>query len=109
LHACRLCLPLPPPQRRLAGDLLYVRVETLEGGVLHVTATAAGFHVNRTRDDDGAGGGFDPSPASPSYASRTLWTLMHRASPAFRRAYQQVRRGGRDGAARPRRRGRRGR
>ena len=73
-------------QRRMAGDLSYYRVETLEGSVLHVTGTPIGFFVNRTTD----AGAFDPTPATSSYSSRTMWTLLHRASPAFRKAYQQV-------------------
>ncbi len=75
-------------QRRAAGDLLYVRIATLDGGVvLHVTATSTGWFVNRTTDAV-----FDPAPAvSAPAASATLWALLHRASPAFRRNYQAVR------------------
>ena len=71
----------------MQGDLLYVRVETLEGHVLHVTATPCAFFVNRCSDE----APFDPAPAQPGHSSRTLWALMHRVSPAFRKAYQQVR------------------
>jgi len=81
----------------LAGDLLYLRIETLEARVLHVTATPTGFYVNRCSDPPitGTSGAatvacFDPSPAQPSYCSRTLWTLLSRSSPSFKRAYQQL-------------------
>lgn len=74
------------PQRRACGDLLYVRLETLDGeAALHVTATPAGWFVNRSSDS-----AFDPAPAAAPHASRTLWTLLLRASPAFRRNYQAV-------------------
>lgn len=73
----------PPAPRLMQGDLLYLRIETLEGRALHVTATAAGFFVNRSTDD----GAFDPAPAQPPLHSRTLWALLHRASQQFRAAY----------------------
>lgn len=78
----------PPAPRRMQGDLCYLEVRTLEAGgrTLHITATPTGFYVNKTSEETG----FDPSPASPSYFSRTLWTLMQRASPIFRRSYQAL-------------------
>ena len=84
LHSVTLSGYNPPPAPRLMqGDLLYLRVETLEGRVLHVTATPAGFFVNRSDD----GGAFEPAPAQPPLHSRTLWALLHRASHQFRTAY----------------------
>ncbi len=72
----------PPAARRLQGDLLYLCVDTLEGRSLHVTATALGFFVNQSSDKV-----FNPAPAVPAYSSSTLWALLLRASPLFRRAY----------------------
>jgi hypothetical protein len=73
----------PPAPRLMQGDLVYLRIETLEGRVLHVTGTGAGFFVNRSTDD----GTFDASAAHPPLHSRTLWTLLHRASNLFRVSY----------------------
>lgn len=36
----------PPASRKLRGDLLYVRVVTLENVTLHLTACSRGFYVN---------------------------------------------------------------
>ena len=36
----------PPAARKMRGDLLYIRVVTLESRVLHITACARGFFVN---------------------------------------------------------------
>ncbi|TIC03815.1 hypothetical protein E3Q16_03002 [Wallemia mellicola] len=37
----------PPPQCRLKGHVLYLQLTTLEGEILHITATKKGFHVNK--------------------------------------------------------------
>jgi hypothetical protein len=52
-HAAPLNTPACALQRRAAGDLLYVRIETLDGGnsdVLHVTASPSGWFVSRSTD-----------------------------------------------------------
>ena len=37
----------PPAPRRMQGDLLYIRIETLDGHVLHVTCSPTAWFVNR--------------------------------------------------------------
>jgi len=66
------------------------------GAVLHVTATASGFFVNRT-----ARGAFDPEPLPGDAAthSSTLVGLLVRASPAFALGYASLMRRAADAAA----------
>ena len=50
-----------------AGDLFYLQVTTLEGNVVHISATPSGFYVNKTSE-----GKFDPSPADQPCKGYTL-------------------------------------
>lgn len=40
----------PNAQRQLRGDLVYIRVSTIEGQVFHITGTPNGFFVNKSTD-----------------------------------------------------------
>lgn len=69
----------PPPQHlALQGHLLYLRIDTLEGEILEVAATTAGFHVCRSSAHR-----FDPAPAERSLASPSLFDLLAAASRQF--------------------------
>ncbi|CAM9103094.1 unnamed protein product [Phaeothamnion confervicola] len=72
----------PPAQRRLCGDLFYLEVRTLDDGVLHVTATPAGFYINAINN-----GNFDPAPAPVPCFSHELVTCLLTAAPSFRKAW----------------------
>jgi hypothetical protein len=74
---------------------MYLRIESVEGRVFHVTSTSTGFYVNKTQDTTSkaeaqAQGVFDPTPATPSYFSRTLWALLSRTSAGFKKNYQAL-------------------
>lgn len=75
----------PPGSRRLAGDLLYIDVVTLEDVQVNITASTCGFFVNRTRD-----GVFNPQPHSEPCRSHTLVGLLNQLSPMFRKYFAQL-------------------
>lgn len=68
-------------QRRLRGDLFYLRCQTLEGETFHVTASVGGFFVNNS-----SGAHFDGAPrllAGRVQRSHSLVTLLQGLSPKF--------------------------
>ncbi|WFD33129.1 Intracellular distribution of mitochondria [Malassezia sp. CBS 17886] len=75
-----------PPPRHLAlqGHLLYLQVDTLEGEVLHVTASAAGYCVNGSTSHR-----FDPAPHADArhQASASLFDVLCAASPLFLKGF----------------------
>lgn len=75
----------PPGPRRLAGDLLYLDVITLEDVHAIITASTSGFFVNRTRD-----GIFNPRPHNDPCRSHTLVGLLNQLSPLFRKNFSQL-------------------
>jgi hypothetical protein len=73
-----------PPSRRLAGDVFYLVVRTLDAGEKHVTCSASGFYLN-----DSAGGHFAPGPSSTQKAQAyTLVSLLNQISPCFGKQLQ---------------------
>lgn len=69
----------PPPPLALQGHLLYLQIDTLEGAVLHVTASVHGFYVCNSTSQR-----FDPSPRTDkALASASLFDLLCAASPLF--------------------------
>lgn len=48
-----------PPSRRLAGDIFYLVVRTVDAGEKHITCAANGFYLN-----DSAHGHFSPGPST---------------------------------------------
>lgn len=75
----------PPGGRRLAGDLLYLDVVTLEDVCANITASTSGFFINRTHD-----GTFNPQPHSEPCRSHTLVGLLNLLSPMFRKNFAQL-------------------
>jgi len=80
----------PPPQRKLAGDLLYLRVVTVDGQVLHLTGNRYGFYINQSNDTE-----FRPEATgtNPSHA-QTLAETLALASSSFSVAYEELLRAG---------------
>eukprot|EP00516_Mucochytrium_quahogii_P004501 CAMPEP_0203756348 /NCGR_PEP_ID=MMETSP0098-20131031/9641_1 /ASSEMBLY_ACC=CAM_ASM_000208 /TAXON_ID=96639 /ORGANISM=" , Strain NY0313808BC1" /LENGTH=1256 /DNA_ID=CAMNT_0050648197 /DNA_START=25 /DNA_END=3792 /DNA_ORIENTATION=+ len=74
-----------PSARKLAGDLLYLRVRTLEQAVFHVTASPSGFFVNRSTDVV-----FDAEPAKGGVVFPTLAELLISISPKFQASYAKL-------------------
>ena len=73
-------------KRRLAGDLLYLVIRTLEGLVFHVTSAVHGFYVNSSE----SGKNFKPEPAAESAASKTLPELLSKISPGFGASFNKL-------------------
>jgi protein TIF31 len=76
----------PPASRRLLGDLFYIEVILDDNFIVHVTATASGFYINRTHRER-----FNPLPAQAPCHSFSLVAMLSTVSPKFRKAYTQVR------------------
>ncbi|EDO49938.1 predicted protein, partial [Nematostella vectensis] len=72
----------PPGYRKLAGDLLYIDVVTLEDTHVNITASTSGFFINKTRD-----GVFNPQPHGEPCRSHTLVGLLNQLSPLFRKNF----------------------
>ncbi|XP_021739250.1 clustered mitochondria protein-like isoform X2 [Chenopodium quinoa] len=75
----------PPSHRRLVGDLLYLDVTTLEGGLFCITGTTRMFYVNSS-----AGNTLDPRPSKASLEATTLIGLLQRISSKFKKAFREV-------------------
>ncbi|KAI9487743.1 MAG: clustered mitochondria-domain-containing protein [Benjaminiella poitrasii] len=68
-----------PHQQKLKGDLLYLAVTTLEGELVHITASTRGFYTNNSTNFS-----FDPSPRQTRRAfAHSLITLLQKISPLF--------------------------
>eukprot|EP00111_Clytia_hemisphaerica_P006162 TCONS_00017832-protein len=79
----------PPGYRKLAGDLLYLEVVTLDHPehVYHITSSSNGFFVNRITNHL-----FDPRPANDSQRSQTLAGLLNMISPLFKKNFCSIQR-----------------
>ncbi|KAI0226276.1 Intracellular distribution of mitochondria [Massospora cicadina] len=69
------------PARRLAGDLLYLTVTTIENKVFEITSSTNGYFVNNSTTET-----FDPSRKAPIHnmKAHSLIHLLQHLSPAFR-------------------------
>ncbi|CAB3979322.1 clustered mitochondria homolog, partial [Paramuricea clavata] len=72
----------PPGHRKLAGDLLYIDVITLEDDHVNVTSCPSGFFINRSEH-----GVFNPQPRAESCRSHTLVGLLSQLSPLFKKNF----------------------
>eukprot|EP00118_Oscarella_pearsei_P010461 m.64302 g.64302 ORF g.64302 m.64302 type:complete len:496 (+) comp35246_c0_seq4:291-1778(+) len=77
----------PSSGRKIRGDLAYLMVTLMEGSWYHVTATSAGFFVNRSTDTV-----FDPEPADDSCKCYTLIGLLTQLIPSFKKSYSDLNR-----------------
>ena len=69
----------PPKSWALRGHLLYLSIDTLEGDVLHITASVNGFFLNASSSQK-----FQPQPhPSKALHSSSLFDLLCAASPLF--------------------------
>ncbi|KAJ3040673.1 Intracellular distribution of mitochondria [Rhizophlyctis rosea] len=75
----------PPYHRRMAGDILYLTVTTLEKETVHITCSASGFYVNQSTGKD-----FDPTPRPKSCHNHTLPATLSRLSPLFALKYARL-------------------
>eukprot|EP00117_Sycon_ciliatum_P033465 scpid55542/ scgid25743/ Protein KIAA0664 homolog len=74
----------PPTMRaKMQGDLLYLRVVTLEKTILHITASSSGFFLSRSSDDK-----FDPQPASEPFSCHSLNGCLRKISPQFKSHFE---------------------
>jgi len=79
----------PPGYRKLAGDLLYLEVTTLDNidHVYHITSSSNGFFVNRSSKYT-----FDPRPSNETFRSQTLAGLLIILSPIFKKNFSCIQR-----------------
>ncbi|KAI8801046.1 clustered mitochondria-domain-containing protein [Cladochytrium replicatum] len=80
----------PPHYRRIAGDLMYLHVITLENQTAHITCSASGFFVNKSTDSH-----FDPTPrttatGNPQFYSHTLPLLLSQFSKQFATNFESM-------------------
>lgn len=75
----------PPANRRLLGDLFYIDAVTADNASFTITATSAGFFINKSYREQ-----FNPAAASASHHAYSLIALLSAASPKFRKSYAQV-------------------
>lgn len=69
----------------LRGDVVYLKIKTLENSVLHITACTRGFYINNSYDPDH----FDPSPKPRAACfSYTLVDLLAKASAKFKENFK---------------------
>ena len=76
----------PPSSRKLTGDIAYFELVMPNVPVVHVTATRAGFYVNRSVTGKGSPE-FNPSPADKPCFSHTLLDCLLQASVPFQVAW----------------------
>jgi protein TIF31 len=63
----------PPKYRKLAGDLVYLQVTTLENRTFHITGSTLGFYVNSSTPTT-----FNPNASDkPAFSSYTLVGLLN--------------------------------
>eukprot|EP00794_Sanderia_malayensis_P014402 gene14402-15902_t len=77
----------PPGPRKLAGELLYLDVVTLEENKYCITSSSNGFYVNRSSD-----AAFDPKPHSEPCRGQTLVGLLSQLSPLFKKNFAALQR-----------------
>lgn len=75
----------PPGPRKLAGDLFYLEVTTLDDIIHHLTAHVTGFYVNKTTL-----AAFDPTAAKQPHTSHLLWDVLCNVSSSFRENYEKL-------------------
>ncbi|KAK4756668.1 hypothetical protein SAY87_006795 [Trapa incisa] len=75
----------PPSYRRLAGDLIYLDVVTLEGNMLCITGTTKTFYVNSS-----SGSILDPRPGKGAAEATTLVGLLQKISSKFKKAFREI-------------------
>lgn len=75
----------PPYHLRSKGHLLYLQLTTNENEQHHITATVAGFYVNKSSNAK-----FDPSPrqAPKAHSAHSLLTLLEELSPSFNSSFK---------------------
>lgn len=75
----------PPYHLRSKGHLLYLLLTTNENEQHHITATVAGFYVNKSSNAK-----FDPSPrqAPKAHSAHSLLTLLEELSPSFAKTFE---------------------
>ncbi|PVI02881.1 hypothetical protein DM02DRAFT_612526 [Periconia macrospinosa] len=75
----------PPYHLRSKGHLLYLLLTTNENEQHHITATVAGFYVNKSSNAK-----FDPSPrqAPKAHSAHSLLQLIEQLSPSFSSSFQ---------------------
>ena len=77
----------PPPSCQMKGDLLYIKIKTLEGGEHVITCNSRGFYINNSVGDTV----FDPIPTqriNPCY-SHSLVGLLHQLSDRFSKKIEE--------------------
>ncbi|XP_031550707.1 clustered mitochondria protein homolog [Actinia tenebrosa] len=72
----------PPGYRKLAGDLMYIDITTLEDDHIVVTSSTSGFFINKTSVTV-----FNPQPSGEPCRSHTLVGLLNQCSPLFRKNF----------------------
>ncbi|CAH9122850.1 unnamed protein product [Cuscuta epithymum] len=75
----------PPSHRRLAGDLIYLDVVTLEGNKYCVTGTTKNFYLNSSTANI-----LDARPSKTGCEATTLVGLLQKISSKFKRAFQEI-------------------
>ena len=78
----------PPKYRKLAGDLVYLTVSTLENRTLHITGSSKGFYVNSSSNAT-----FNPTISDKDKSIGTCYTLvglLNQLSPLFKKNFQKV-------------------
>lgn len=84
----------PPAHRVLQGDIAYLRLETVEKQVFHITCSPQGFYVNQTTENaDRSPGVFNPKPhvnAAYKAVHHSLVQLVAAVSPSFKNNYTKL-------------------
>eukprot|EP00095_Tigriopus_kingsejongensis_P007062 maker-scaffold1121_size61474-snap-gene-0.19 protein:Tk07062 transcript:maker-scaffold1121_size61474-snap-gene-0.19-mRNA-1 annotation:"eukaryotic translation initiation factor 3" len=77
----------PPGHRKLAGDLMYICVVTMEDKKFHITSSSRGFYVNQTTDSE-----FQPQPINNYVCFHALVDLLAHISPSFKKNFSLLQR-----------------
>nr|GMD59516.1 clustered mitochondria protein [Ipomoea batatas] len=75
----------PPSYRRLAGDLIYLDVVTLEGNKYSITGTTKNFYANSSTANV-----LDPRPSKTGSEATTLIGLLQKISSKFKKAFREI-------------------
>uniref|UniRef100_A0A7N0UDV1 Clustered mitochondria protein homolog n=1 Tax=Kalanchoe fedtschenkoi TaxID=63787 RepID=A0A7N0UDV1_KALFE len=75
----------PPSYRRLAGDLIYLDIVSLEGNSYCITGNTKGFYVNSS-----IGNSLDPKPSKAHSEATTLVGLLQKISSKFKKAFREI-------------------
>ncbi|XP_078166356.1 tetratricopeptide repeat (TPR)-containing protein isoform X2 [Carex rostrata] len=76
----------PPSYRKLVGDLIYIDVKTVEGTTYCITGSTKGFYVNSSA----SAVTLDPKPSKNSHESSTLFGLLQKLSPKFKKGFREI-------------------